>query len=237
MVFFIILALIPVGGFAKKKDKKADDKPVYQFTIEKEVKRTPPKNQYWTGTCWCFATTSFLESEAMRMGKEEVDLSEMFTVRNTYPFKATNYVRLHGSANHSQGGQSHDVINAVRRFGVVPESVYSGQHIEENNHNHGEMVTVLDGIVKGVVERRGRRVTPRWLEAYEAVLDVYLGKKPESFEYNGATYTPQSFAKHLGLDNLDDYVELTSYDIYPFYEQCRLEIPDNWDYNNQYYNH
>ena len=119
-LFFVILALIPVSGMAKKKrDKK--EKPVYVFKIDTEVKRTPVKNQYRTGTCWCFSTISYLESEALRLGKEEVDLSEMYVVRHTYPHKAQNYIRLHGLANHSQGGQSHDVINQVRRYGIVPE--------------------------------------------------------------------------------------------------------------------
>jgi bleomycin hydrolase len=231
----LIFAFVPFNGLAKKKkDKK--DKPVYVFKVETEVKRTPVKNQYRTGTCWCFSTISYLESELLRMGKEELDLSEMFVVRHTYPHKADNYVRLHGRANHSQGGQSHDVINAIRRYGIVPESVYDGKKIGEKRHNHGEMASVLNGLVEGVLKRRGRKITPRWQEAYNAVLDVYLGSVPESFEYKGKSYTPKRFANdYLGL-KYDDYVELTSYSHHPFYKKCRIELPDNWDYNGDYYN-
>jgi bleomycin hydrolase len=236
LVLFVILSLVPMMGMAKKKKKNQKDEPVYVFKIDTQIKHTPVKNQYRTGTCWCFTTVSFLESELLRMGKEELDLSEMYVVRNTYPHKVMNYMRLHGNANHSQGGQSHDVFNQVKRYGIVPESVYSGMNIDEKRHNHGEMVSVLQGLVDGVLKKRGKRITPRWLEAYEAVLDVYLGKVPESFQYKGKTYTPTQFANDYLELNMDDYIELTSYTHHPFYKKCRIELPDNWDYNSDYYN-
>jgi len=237
VLFFLIITLIPLSGMAKKKPAKdAKEKPVYVFKVETEVKRTPVKNQYRTGTCWCFSTVSYLESECLRLGKEELDLSEMFVVRHTYPQKALNYIRLHGKANHSQGGQSHDVIDQIRRYGIVPEEAYPGMNIDEKRHNHGEMVPVLQGMLDAVLLKKGARVTPRWLEAYEAVLDVYLGKVPETFTYKEKTYTPKTFAQEYMSLNLDDYVELTSYTNYPFYQKCRLELPDNWTYNENYYN-
>jgi bleomycin hydrolase len=160
----------------------------------------------------------------------------MFVVRNTYPRKAASYVRAHGDANHSQGGQSHDVIEQVQRFGIVPEAVYPGLNIAEARHNHGEMVSVLQGVLDGILKREGTRVTPRWLDAYEAVLDTYLGKIPKSFVYNGVTYTPKGFADEYLQLKYDDYIELTSYDIYPYYQKCRLEIPDNWTHDSNYFN-
>ncbi|MCK4761243.1 MAG: aminopeptidase [Candidatus Aminicenantes bacterium] len=234
IIFLIILVLIPASGIAKKKSKKT--KPVYEFTIQKELKRTPVKSQGRTGTCWDFSAISYLESEVLRLGKEEIDLSEMFVVRHTYPYKAKSYIRLHGAANFGQGGQFHDVIDQIERHGIVPEEVYPGQNIAEKRHNHSEMVSILKGMLDGVLNRRGRRVTPRWLDAFEAVLDVYLGKSPETFTYKGKTYTPRSFVKdYLGL-NMDDYIEVTSYTYYPFYSRCRLEVPDNWTFNSDYYN-
>jgi bleomycin hydrolase len=227
-----LLLVIPADAKSKKAKKGGEG---YRFKIIDEVKRTPVKNQYRTGTCWCFSTISYLESEVLRVKNEEIDLSEMFVVRHTYPHKAINYIRLHGTANHSQGGQSHDVTDQVRRYGIVPEEVYDGMRINEKRHNHGEMVSVLQGVVDGVLKRRGRRVTPRWMEAYEAVLNVYLGTPPETFTYKGKEYTPKSFAQSLGL-NWDDYIELTSYTHHPFYKKCRIELPDNWTYNGDYYN-
>jgi len=235
---FGLLALLAALPFSVAVEAKASktEKPVYVFKAENAVKRTPVKNQYRTGTCWCFSTISYLESEMLRLGKEELDLAEMFVVRNTYPRKAVNYVRMHGNANHSQGGQGHDVLEQIQRFGIVPESVYPGLNIDEKRHNHGEMVAVLQGVLDGILKREGTRVTPRWLDAYEGVLDTYLGKVPQSFVYNGATYTPKSFADDYLQLKYDDYVELTSYDLYPYYQKCRLEIPDNWTYGADYYN-
>ena len=230
---FLFLSLLPQAAIAN--EKKAD-KPAYKFKTLSEVRHTPVKDQYHTGTCWCFATISFLEAEALRLGRGEIDLSEMFVVRHTYPKKALNYVQMHGNAVHQQGGQAHDVIDRLREFGIVPEDAYSGMNIGQKRHQHGEMVAVLQGLVDAVLKRRGTRLTPRWLEAYEAVLDTYLGRVPAEFPWQGKTHTAMTFLSDvLGLD-LDDYIELTSYDSHPFYKQCRLEIPDNWTYNPGYYN-
>ncbi len=53
----------------------------YEFTTITDVPVTSVKNQASSGTCWCFATTSFMEAELLRNGKGEHDLSEMFIVR------------------------------------------------------------------------------------------------------------------------------------------------------------
>ncbi|HEY0434343.1 MAG TPA: C1 family peptidase, partial [Chitinophagaceae bacterium] len=55
-----------------------------QFFDVKTLKATSVKNQAMTGTCWCFATTSLVESEEIRKENKAIDLSEMFTVRNMY---------------------------------------------------------------------------------------------------------------------------------------------------------
>jgi len=228
-LLIFILPLLVISQDTKEKEKKKE------FTIDYEVERTPVKDQHWTGTCWCFATVSFLESEILRQGGDMVDLSEMYIVRHTYPKKAENYVRLHGDARFSQGGLSHDVINQFREFGIVPEEVYDGKRIGENKHNHGEMVAALDGFLEGILKRRGRTLTPRWSEAFEAILNVYLGTPSEEFIYESKKYTPRSFAESFDLE-LDDYIELSSFTHHPFYKQFRLEIPDNWSYNAHFYN-
>lgn len=233
VIVALVLSLAPALGAVG--ESKAD-KPAYRFQTVVEVKHTPVKDQYHTGTCWCFATVSFLEAEALRLGRGELDLSEMYVVRRTYPRKALNYVQMHGHAVHQQGGQAHDVIDRLRDSGMVPEEAYSGLNIGQTRHDHGEMVAVLEALADAVLKREGRRVTPRWLEAYEGVLDSYLGRVPAEFAWKGRAYTPRSFADEaLGLKP-DDYVELTSYDAHPYYAKCRLEIPDNWTYNSDYYN-
>ncbi len=233
----IALLCIWVSGAVIAQDAGNTQKPEgpYQFTMSCQWDHTPVKNQYRTGTCWCFATVSFLESEAIRLKGVKTDLSEMFVVRRTYPLKAENFVRLHGAANFSEGGQAHDVLDQISRFGIVPEEVYPGLNYGEKKHDHGELVPLLKSMLDAVV-KKGGRITPCWDDAFARVLDVYLGVPPENFLYQGSPRTPKSFAADVLGIRTGDYIELTSYTHYPFYTQCRLEIPDNWTYNDGYYN-
>lgn len=237
LIFLLLLLFIPLLSFSQEENEKAEDeKRPYQFTVDYQIPHTPVKNQASTGTCWCFSTVSFLEAEFLRQSGEQIDLSEMFVVRNTYPQKAENFIRLHGNATFGQGGQSHDVIDQIRLFGIVPDEIYPGMLIDEIKHNHGEMFAVLNSILDGTIKAGRKRLTPRWKDAFVKVLDVYLGEPPVDFDFKGKKYTPKSFAeKYLKL-NLDDYIEFTSYSHKPFYEKCRLEVPDNWTFNENYYN-
>ncbi|MCY1634436.1 aminopeptidase C [Marinifilum sp. D737] len=205
-----------------------------KFTTVTEVKTTPVKNQQSTGTCWSFATTSFIETELLRMGAPELDLSEMYIVREAYSKKAKRYFRLHGKGNFSEGGQAHDVINVVKTHGFVPESIYSGNQYEGDFHIHKEMVKSTKAMLDEIVKNPNKKITPVWFATVNGVLDTYMGKLPESFEFNGKEYTPQAFAKEVGF-NASDYVELTSYNHHPFYSKINLEIPDNWS-DDLYYN-
>ncbi|MBN1301627.1 MAG: aminopeptidase [Melioribacteraceae bacterium] len=206
----------------------------HEFKIIKQVAATPVKNQGNTGTCWSFATTSFLESELLRMGKGEYDLSEMFFVRLCYIPKAEKYIRYHGDANFGEGGQAHDVMMVIKKHGLVPQSAYEGITYEKERLSHGEMTSVLRGALDGVLKRSEKTLTPKWLEAYTSVLDIYMGTIPEKFEHLDSLYTPQIFTKNLEI-NTDDYIEFTSYTSYPFYEKVKLEVPDNWS-DDLYYN-
>ncbi len=234
--WLILLLIFLIPAFVISQEKTEEPESAYQFTIDYQVPHTPVKNQASTGTCWCFATVSFLEAEFLRQSGETIDLSEMFVVRQTYPRKGENYVRLHGNATFGQGGQSHDVIDQIRLYGIVPEEVYPGMKIDEDKHNHGEMFAVLNSILDGTIKAGRKRLTPRWKDAFVNVLNVYLGEPPVDFEVKGKKYTPKSFAdKYLKL-NLENYIELTSYSHRPFYEKCRLEVPDNWTFNDDYFN-
>lgn len=229
-ILFFVLFLIPAFIFSQGKKKKD----IYEFTMVKELKTTPVKNQANTGTCWSFATTSFIETELIRMGKGEHILSPMFNVRYTVLPKAENYIRYGGLANFGVGGQAHDVMEVVKKYGFVPEEIYNGMRINEEKHNHGEMSAVLDAIVSAVLKNKGGKITPRWPEVVEATLNIYLGAPPKEFSYQGKTFTPKNFVESLGFKS-DDYVELTSFSHHPFYMKFDLEIPDNWT-KDQYYN-
>jgi bleomycin hydrolase len=197
----------------------------YVFTMKKDLPCTPVKNQNATSTCWCFSGISMLESELLRIGKKPYDLSEMYIVRHTYEKKAQMYARMHGSSTFAGGGEYGDVLNGWREVGLVPDAAYPGLNYGEIKHNHSEMDGALKGYMDAVI--KGSKLTTAWFAGINGILDAYLGKNPESFTYEGKTYTPASFTKELGL-NPDDYVLLTSFTHHPFYKQCVLELPDNW---------
>jgi len=199
----------------------------YVFTVVTDIEATEVQSQGRTGTCWSFSALSFIESEIMRLGGGKHELSEMFIVRNTYSDKAEQYVRMHGNLNFGPGGAFHDVTEMIKEHGIVPLDVYTGNPTNEEKFNHGELDQVLLGMVDAVVEAKQKTLTPLWRPAYEAVLDTYLGEKPEQFSYNGKQYTPKSFTKSLNF-NPEDYVYIASFTHHPFYEEFVLEVPDNW---------
>ena len=203
----------------------------YQFTEVVTVPATPVKNQAATGTCWCFATTSFMESELLRMGKGTYDLSEMFIVRQKYMNQLQdNYLRR-GDGNIGQGSLSHTFMNAYRQVGIVPEEVYTGINYDSEKHNHSEMVRYMHAIADVAVKAKQR--SPEYDKLIANLFDTYLGKLPEKFTYKGKEYTPKSFAESLGL-NMDDYIELTSFTHHPYYVKFDVEVPDNWEHSLMY---
>lgn len=199
----------------------------YEFTTVRELKVTPVKNQSRSGTCWSFSGVGLIEAELLRTGKGEYDLSEMFVVNHSYRDKADKYVRVHGHLNFAQGGSFADVLYVFKHYGAVPRAVYSGLAYGEEIHVHGEMEQMALGSLKAVTANPNGKLSPVWREAFREIIDNYLGEIPETFTYNGKSYTPKSFGESLGL-NMDDYVSLTSFSHEPFYVPFALEIPDNW---------
>ena len=227
LCFVMAFSLLYVGAVAQVEFKNE-----YGFKLEHSVDCTPVKSQDRTGTCWSYATSSFLESEAIRLGKGQHDLSEMYTVRNIYKDKARNYLLRQGKANFSQGSLAHDPIFVAKRHGIVPESAYSGLLDGAKKHDHGEMEKVMKGMLDALLTRKS--LSENWKLALEGVLDAYLGPVPDRFTYQGQSYTPHSFAASLAIDP-DDYVQVTSYTHRPFYRPFVLEIPDNYS-NGLFYN-
>lgn len=209
----------------------AQDAPGYQFTTVVSQKSTPVKNQAASGTCWCFATASFMESELLRMGKGTYDLSEMFIVRQKYMNQLQdNYLRQ-GKGNIGQGSLSHSFKNAYKQVGIVPEEVYSGIEYDSKTHNHSELAAYMESIASTAVKMKKR--SPEYYKLIDNLFDTYFGKLPEKFVYQGKEYTPKSFASSLGL-TMDDYVEITSFTHKPYYEMFAPEVPDNWEREPMY---
>lgn len=214
------------------KDKKKTEDEGYVFTTVKELKITPVKNNR-TGTCWCFSTLGFLESELLRMGKGEYDLSEMFIVSKNYKDKAEKFVRLHGKLNYAQGGSFEDVLQAWKEYGIVPESVMNGLQYGEDMHVHNELESASRAYLDEIIKNPNRKLSTAWKKGFDGIIDAYLGTAPEKFTYNGKEYTPKSFAAELGI-NPDDYVSLTSYTHHPFYTEFPIEVEDNWRWADSY---
>ncbi len=207
----------------------------YVFTDEIRLETTSVKDQFASGTCWAFSTNSFLESEMIRMGnKEKADISEMFIVAHCYSDKAEKYVRLSGHLNFGSGGAFHDIMYVIENYGLVPETVYSGLNYGTEGHVHGEMDAVLEGYVKAVVENKNGHLTSAWKKGFDAVLETYLGKLPESFSHNGKTYSPRTYADEVIKIKPEDYIEIGSYLHHPFYKKFKLEVPDNWLWDDIY---
>jgi len=224
LLFFGIVFLTITNSFLYSQHTK--------FKITTQIKTTPVKDQAKSGTCWSFATISFLESELLRMGKGEFDLSEMYMVSCAYPMKADDYMRWHGNNTFAPGGQAHDVMNVIRQYGIVPDSVYPGFICGAKKHNHDE----LDGIIEAIMKTYIKQDKPSLLykKVLGSVLDDYLGDAPTTFNYMGKTYTPKSFTDYLGIKP-DNYIEITSFNHHPGYSQFVLEVPDNWS-KDLYYN-
>ena len=232
-IFFLIPATLVAGFlFAQTAQKPVTfQKP--EFLEIKTVKTTPVKDQAMTGTCWSFSTTSLIESEGIRKNKQDIDLSEMFTVRNIYIEKAKNYILRQGHTQFGEGGLNHDMIRAFGTYGAIPEVVYSGLVNGQKEYNHQKLFTRLKAYLDSLLKKQP--ISTEWLDGYTKILNEYLGNAPQEFMYSGKKYTPLSFAKEVLKFNVDDYVNLTSFTHQPYYNAFVLQVPDNFA-NGAFYN-
>jgi aminopeptidase C len=225
LIIFFLTLITTHSGALDKRTPDSNTAAGYRFTPVIELKATPVKNQASTGTCWCFATTSFIESELLRMGKGEYDLSEMFIVRNNYIDKLKdNYLRQ-GEGNLGQGSLAHDWMIEFTEDGILPDEFYTGLNYNSPTHNHNEFNAFINAVSTVPLQRKNE--SAQYEKIVESVLDTYLGKVPETFNYKGQNYTPKTFATSLGISP-EDYVEITSFTHFPFYSKGILEVPDNW---------
>ena len=233
----VLLGAFALSSMAQEATTANDSTEGFRFTTVDSIAITPVKDQNRSGTCWSYSTIGFLESELLRMGKGEYDLSEMFVVHHTMLDRAEYVVRMYGNAQFAPGGSAYDVIYCLKNYGLVPQEAMPGIQYGSTPADTLPVHTELDAVAKGVVNAVSnsglKKLTPVWKKALSAVYDTYLGECPETFTYNGKEYTPKSFAEMLGL-NADDYVSITSYTHHPYYTTFALEVPDNWRMDQMY---
>ena len=201
--------------------------PIFTTVIENPI--TSVKNQAHSGTCWNYSTLSYFEAEILKKTKKTYDLCEMFVCNKNYMDRATLKVRMHGDAQFSEGGSAYDVLYVIKNYGICPETAMPlpGTMYGDTLNNFTQFFNVMTPYVDAVAKTEAKTLNPAWKNGLQGILDAYLGKCPESFTYEGKTYTPQSFASSLGLD-WNDYVSITSYTHHPFYTQFPVEVQDNW---------
>ena len=238
LIVALAAALIPSALIAQPQPRQQmpqAPQPEYKFTVVKENPITSVKNQNSSGTCWCFSTISFLESEIIRIkgikdAAQYPDLSEMFVVGQSYKDRAEKFVRLNGQLNFGAGSEADDVLDVIRDYGIVPQEAMPGKQALPV---HGELDAVTKAYVEAIAKKPNRTLSENWKSGFDAVVDNFLGVPPTTFEVNGKTYTPASYRDELGIVP-DDYVTITSFTHHPFYTKFAIEVSDNWRWDTAY---
>ena len=218
VISLALLALMSTGAFAAEKDSVNKNKPV--FTVIKENKITSIKDQNRSGTCWDYSTLSYFEAEILKKTGKTYDLCESFVANKTYMDRAIQVVRLHGDCQFAQGGSCYDPLFCLQNYGICPEDAmpFPGSLYGDSLNNFNEFFSLLEPYVAAISKSDAKKISSQWKVGLQGILAAYLGECPESFTYEGKTYTPKSFAASLGLD-FNDYVTITSYTHHPFWTQ------------------
>lgn len=225
--------VIAQDDLINKVIKNASLNSKFEFQEIIDLERTSVKSQGSAGTCWSYSGNSFLESEMIKKGKKPVDLAEIFAARYVYLGKARNYILFNGNLGLGDGGETHDVMNMLRKYGAMPQQAYTledyGKGVVKSDEFQTKFREILDGYLKNSDPNKAT-----WVKQINDFMDEKLGKLPETFSYAGKTYTPQSFAKEVVGINPDDYMEFSSYKDSPYYTKIVLPVPDNWSYDQLY---
>jgi bleomycin hydrolase len=194
----------------------------------------PPLGQFKTGTCWCFSTTSFIETEMFRQTGQKIKLSEMFTVYYEYVEKARHFVQTRAHDWNWEGSESNAVLEIMKHYGAVPSQVYTG-HVDNRRFDHNKMAEEINAYFE-FVDKNNLWDENVVVGSVKLILDKYMGEPPRSFIYNDETITPREFLSRVMKINLDDFVCFMSTLQTPFYTQGKYDVEDNWRDDSTYYN-
>lgn len=231
---FCSMSLFAQDDLIKKVINNASLNSKYVFSDVKNLETTSVKSQGSAGTCWSYSGNSFLETEMIRMGKQPVDLAEIYTARHVYLSKARNYILFNGNMGLGDGGETHDVLNIMRKYGAMPQSAYTLEDYGKGTVKSGEFQDKFKAILDEYIKNPSPTKGTSWVADINNYLDEKLGKLPKTFTYAGKEYNPHTFAKEVVGINPDDYIEFSNYKDSPYYEKMVLPVPDNWSYNQLY---
>lgn len=227
------IAAILILGTTQAFAQEVNIDSIYGFKPKVDLKATSVKDQYKSGTCWSFSGISFIESELLRTGMGEFDLSEMYIVNRDYHVRAIDFVRWNGAKSFTSGSEGCNVFNRIREYGVMPQEAYSGLNYGSNKHMNSEMDAALKAYIKAIITNPNGKLSTAWLAGFDGILSAYLGAIPNEFEYNGKKYTPAQFRDALKI-NPDDYIEFSALTHHPLYSRFVMEVEDNWELGEVY---
>lgn len=213
-------------------ERKTIPKSLNEFII---VEAEDPVSQGNTGTCWCFSTTSFYESEIYRLTGEKINLSELYPVYFEYIEKSRGYIQSRGNTHLGEGSETNAVQRMMKMYGIVPFEVYKGMPSDQLFYNHEDMFLEIKTYLNNC------KITNYWdeeaiLSNIKSILNHYMGVPPTSFKYNGRTYTPISFMQDITKLEANNYVDFMSLMQKPYWSKEEYKVPDNWWRSTDYYN-
>lgn len=199
------------------------------------LRHLPPKRQWWTGNCWCFAATSLMESEVLRQTGREIKLSEMHTVYWEFVAKAREFVRTKGQSPFDEGSEFGALLLQWQQHGAVPEPAYTGLLGSNTCFDQSALLSDARAYL-GTVKANNHWDEAPVIAHLRTILDRHLGPPPTTLRVDGRESTPQDYARDVLRLNPGDYVEVMSFLYAPFWTQAEYKAPDNYWHSTNYYN-
>lgn len=188
-----------------------------------------------TGTCWCFSTTSFYESEVFRITGKKVKLSEMYPVYWEYVERAKYFVENRGKMYFGEGSETNAVARMYAKYGTVPLTDFTGLKKDQKVHTHAKMFEELDKYLKSVKERSAWNME-EVVATTKSILNHHMGTPPEKITVDGKTMTPVEYKDKVLKLKMDEYVDFMSLMAKPYWQQAEYKVPDNWWKSDVYHN-
>ena len=230
------------------EEKQTEKEPYKRFVMDQSGMDLPNKIELYktawsnktqsqgnAGTCWSFSTTSFYESEVLRLQNKKVEISEIYFAYCEYIEKARRFIEKRGNSAFSEGSEGNAVARILKMYGAVPDAAFTGLIDGRKFHSHAKMVEEMTAFLNSMKTSNAWNVE-YGIETIKSIMNHYIGVPPTEFVVEGKTFTPQTYLKEYLKINPDDYVEILSYKQEPYWQQVEYKVTDNWWHSKDYYN-